>query len=1112
MYKSRVLRFAIVIVIVLAGSWLLFQSGGLMPESANRQEAVQLALAPGGIRGGSGQPVEAGTDGVIEYGRPVSPASVDISTVPSRAAEVDRLKKAYEAGTIDLGINEGPVSDAAFQAMVAESEKQGLDRSAQNYQPQPDNFAEAVTALTTGASFKSIDYTQSQQGVPPDPDIMVGKDHIVVGVNTSFQVFDKAGNSLVGPTLYEDFWGNNCGTGNSTMVMFDPYSGYDEENGRYVLGITAYDTAVNGGDNGWACIAVSQTDSATGSWWLYSFDGNPGGGADYFFDYPHIGIGQDALYVGANMFGASFVRNHIFAFEKDVMYAGGSANFYKVNVGSNNFTMQPAKLKGYLTGGWPTDANEPHYFVDAQYGNNQNTLTVWQFSDPWGSPLLTPAGTVNVNTYSLTVSQPQSGGSNIEGNDNRLLDVEYWGGKLWATHAVGCNPGGGTVNCVRWYEIDISSGSPSLDQQGTFSSSGEYRSFPDLGVNACGDMLVGYTKTSSSMFPGVYVAGREAGDAAGLLKNETMVHDGEAFYTAYDTVPRRWGDYTGMALDPDGRTFWYVGEYSRNQATARWSTWVSAHTWSDCNLGPTPTPGPTATATNTPIPPTATNTPVPQTCTTYSSTDTPIAMPNGIASINSTINVGSSVTIADVNVSVDMPHAWVGDLIFNVSHDASSAAIIDQPGVPSSTYGCSGDDILATLDDAAAQPVENQCAGSVPTINGTFSPNNPLSVFNGGSSNGAWTLTVDDTYISADAGSLDGWSIEICTEETGPPPTDTPVPPTATNTPIPPTATNTPVPPTATNTSVPPTDTPVPPTATNTPIPPTATNTPVPPTPTNTPVPPTATNTPVPPTPTNTPVPGGNDVIYASSTSGGTVGGVSFADEDILAYDTGTGQWSLYLDGSDVGLSGSGARDVNAFRLLPDGTILLSFVGATSIPDVGTIDDSDIVQFTPTSLGTNTAGTFSMFLDGSDVGLTSSGEDIDAIAVSPDGRLIISPIGSFSGTGASGTDEDLFIFTATSLGTNTSGTWATYFDGSDVGLGGVSTEDVYGANVAANGDIYLTVRGAFSVPGASGTGSDIFVCVPGSTGTTTTCSYSLYWDGSANGYGSELMDGMDIIR
>lgn len=573
-------KIVVIAIIGIVGIILLVQSAPPAPETIARHEAVQSALAPNRQgNGGANSPAEADAPAIV-YGEPVSPAQVNIQSVPSHAAAVDEMRRAYEAGEIDLDANEGPVSEALFQALLEESAQQGVDPTVQNYNA-PNSLNSPDGTLNPGASFKAIDYTQSQQGVPPDPDIMVGKDHIVVGVNTSFQVFDKAGNSLVGPILYETFWGANCGTG-SGVTFFDPYSQYDEENGRYVLGITAFDPTLNGGDNGWACIAVSKTNSATGAWWLYSFDGNPGVGTDYFFDYPHIGVGQDALYLGANMFGASFVRNHIFAYEKDKMYAGQATQYLKANVSSDYFTLQPAKLKGYTTGGWPNNPNEPHYFVDAQFGNGQNTLTVWKFSDPWGSPSFTSAGTVTVNAYNLPVSQPQSGGSNIQANDNRLLDVEYWGGKLWTTHAVGCNPGTGPVNCARWYEINIKSGTPSLAQQGTFSSSGQYRSFPDLGVNACGDMLIGYTKTSTSMFPGVYVAGREEGDAAGNLKNETLVHAGEAVYTSFDSTPYRWGDYTGMALDPDGKTFWYVGEYSRNQASARWSTWVSAHTWSDC--------------------------------------------------------------------------------------------------------------------------------------------------------------------------------------------------------------------------------------------------------------------------------------------------------------------------------------------------------------------------------------------------------------------------------------------------------------------------------------------------------------------------------------------------
>jgi subtilisin-like proprotein convertase family protein len=1038
MFKSKYVGIALIVTLLSAGMWLMFGPNELTPETAVRHQAVQMALAPNrpGDVADASPGLSADVDFTIVRGEPVTPAVVDVRTIVSRPAPVDEMREAYEEGRLDLDVNEGPISGAAFQALLEESARQGVDKEAQNYLPENS----ILGVLNPGVSFKSIDYTQSQQGVPPDPDIMVGRDHVVVGVNTSFQVYDKSGNSLVGPLLYEDFWGANCGTG-SSVVMFDPYSGYDEENGRYVLGITAYDPNVNNGNNGYACIAVSQTDSAAGQWYLYSFDGNPGTGTDYFFDYPHIGIGQDALYLSANMFGSSFVRNHVFAFQKDAMYAGLAANSVKINVGSTNFTLQPAKLKGFLTGGWPTNASEPHYFVDAQYGNSQTRLTVWAFANPWGTPSLTQAGTVTVNSYSLPVSQPQLGGSNIQGNDNRLLDVEYWNGRLWATHTIGCNPGSGTVNCVRWYEINISSGTPALVQQGTFASNSEYRSFPDLGVNACGDMLVGYTKTSTSIYPSVYVAGRESGDALGTLKSETLVHAGEDFYTAYDSVPRRWGDYTGMALDPDGRTFWYVGEYSRNQATARWSTWVSAHTWSDCTLGPTPTPGPTATATNTPLP---TNTPGPISCTTYNSTDVPKAISSsGTPSVSSILSVAGGGTIADVNVvNLNGTHTYMGDLDFNLISPAGTEVQI-MARTCSST-----DNFNLNLDDEASGTWPCPPIGG-----GTYLPSNPLSTFDGQNSTGTWTLRIDDN-ADQDGGSLNGWGLQICSDGVAPTPTNTPVPPTPTNTSVPPT-------------------------------------------PTNTAVPPTATNTPVP----------GTEVIYVSTAGNGTVNGLSYADEDILAFNTATNTWSMFFDGSDVGATG----DINGFQLMSDGSILLTYDAAFTISNLGTVDDSDIVRFTPTSTGPNTAGSFAWYFDGSDVGLSTNSEDIDTIGFSADGKLLVSTIGSYTVSGVSGTDTDLLAFTATSLGSTTSGTWALYFDGSDVGLSN-SSEDVTGAWVSPTSQVYLSTLGAFSVTGASGDGADIFVCTPGTLGATTSCTFSFYWDGSANGLSGQIVDGFYIAR
>lgn len=464
-------------------------------------------------------------------------------------------------------------------------------------------------------------------------------------------------------------------------------------------------------------------------------------------------------------------------------------------------------------------------------------------------------------------------------------------------------------------------------------------------------------------------------------------------------------------------------------------------------LRPNLSTGPTPTPSNTPIPPTPTNTPLPtntpgpSTCTVYNSTNVPINLPNGTTSINSQLTVSGGGTIADVNFTVNMSHVYVGDLSMSLSNGGSgtSVTVLDRPGVPASTYGCSGDNIVATLDDEATLPVENQCAGSAPTINGTFTPNNALAAFDGQNSNATWVLTVTDHYPSADAGTLNSWSLEICTTGAGP----------------------------------------------------------------------TPTNTPIPPTPTHTPVPGGDDLIYTSSSTSGTAGGVAFADEDILIYDTGTGTWSMFFDGSDVGL---GSTDVDAFDLLDDGSFLLSLDASFSVSGLGTVADADIIRFVPTSTGSNTAGSFEWFFDGSDVGLTTTDEDIDALDYTADGKLIISTLGSFSVTGASGTDEDLLIFTPSALGATTTGTWAFHFDGSDVGLSTTASEDINGAwQLPGSNVLYLSTLGSFSVTGVSGDAADIFICTPGSLGSSTTCTFSLYWDGSANGFAGEVLDAFEVV-
>jgi hypothetical protein len=138
-----------------------------------------------------------------------------------------------------------------------------------------------------------------------------------------------------------------------------------------------------------------------------------------------------------------------------------------------------------------------------------------------------------------------------------------------------------------------------------------------------------------------------------------------------------------------------------------------------------------------------------------------IAIPDDdLASATDSVVIAENITIADLNVSVGISHAWVGDLSVSLLHGETGTAIdlIDQVGVPASGFGCSGDDIDATLDDEATLPAEDECASGTPAVGGSLLPNVPLAAFDGENIGGTWTLTVKDLSGGV-SGTLDAWCL-----------------------------------------------------------------------------------------------------------------------------------------------------------------------------------------------------------------------------------------------------------------------------------------------------------------------------------------------------------------
>lgn len=231
--------------------------------------------------------------------------------------------------------------------------------------------------------------------------------------------------------------------------------------------------------------------------------------------------------------------------------------------------------------------------------------------------------------------------------------------------------------------------------------------------------------------------------------------------------------------------------------------------------------------------------------------------------------------------------------------------------------------------------------------------------------------------------------------------------------------------------------------------------------------------------------------------------GVSYRDEDIIAYNLTTNQWFMVFDGSNVGLSNT---DIDDFAVLPNGSILLSVEKDLTLAGFGPVGDEDVLAFTPTALGrNNTRGTYSLYFDGSHYGLEASNDKGDIKALDLDGsdNLVISPHGSFNVSGVKGENEDLFTFANTA--------WSWRFDGSSVKL----KPDLRAVWVEpTRNDLYLAVDGSFKVTGStgqlSGDGNDIFICQQTGFGANTVCQFSLYQDMGSLGLGKKRIDGLAI--
>src|SRR6266446_8528585 len=177
---------------------------------------------------------------------------------------------------------------------------------------------------------------------PSDSEGDVGPNHYIEAINLTFEIFDKNGNTLSGPTTYNSFFSSLTGTPCTNANDGDPYVLYDPIADRFLISDFAFPSFP--GSSFWQCIAVSQTsDPVSGGWFLYALQVDPAH-PTYLGDYPKFGLWNNpqpggAYFLTMNLFsnGSTFNGVRAYALDRASMLSGGPAN-------AIGFSITPATL------------------------------------------------------------------------------------------------------------------------------------------------------------------------------------------------------------------------------------------------------------------------------------------------------------------------------------------------------------------------------------------------------------------------------------------------------------------------------------------------------------------------------------------------------------------------------------------------------------------------------------------------------------------------------------------------------------------------------------------------------------------------------------------------
>lgn len=443
-------------------------------------------------------------------------------------------------------------------------------------------------------------------GWPPDTQGDIGPNHYIQWVNLHFAIWEIDRQNLTANLVYGPVTGNTLFQGFGGVCEYandgDPITLYDPFDNRWFMSQFALPNFPNGPF--YQCIAVSATSNPLGAWHRYEYE-MP---VNKMNDYPKFGVWPNAYFMSINQYNAgslSWGGAAVAAFERAAMLIGGPArmvffDLYTVNPDFGGIL--PADYDGRNS----PPPGSPGYFAgwdDGAWIGGSDALRIWEFNIDWNHPSEASFGesgqpnwvipTTDVDPTMCNMQRnciPQPGTTTgLDAISDRLmyrLQYRNFGGyaSLVSNHTVDV----GSVDHagIHWFELRKNSLGVDwyLEQEGIYAPDSHHRWMGSAALDHVGNLALGYSVSSATVFPSVRYTGRLSGDPLGsLTQGERVLITG----TGSQTGSSRWGDYSMMGVDPvDDCTFWFTQEYVAVTGSNTWRTRIGAFRFPGCSVGP----------------------------------------------------------------------------------------------------------------------------------------------------------------------------------------------------------------------------------------------------------------------------------------------------------------------------------------------------------------------------------------------------------------------------------------------------------------------------------------------------------------------------------------------